>query len=160
MGHVLEEIVSSRLKESQCARGATIVGVEFCRISSAGRWFMGLVGLLALVCVATSGQQAFAEDVVQEDQRLIALDQKFHADYGGSIQLWKSGDDKLADLPHLCAATRRRPAINPAVPHMHRFADGRRRPRQRSARPSTLGDLPLPAVAEAGRPVTARRRCV
>ena len=96
MGHVLEEIVSSRLKQSQCARGATIVGVEFCRISSAGRLFMGLVGLLALVCVATFGQHAFAEDVVQEDQRLIALDQKFHADYGGSIQLWKSGDDKLA----------------------------------------------------------------
>ncbi len=57
---------------------------------------MGVMGLLALACVATFGQHAFAGDVVQEDQRLIALDQKFHADFGGSIQLWKSGDDKLA----------------------------------------------------------------
>lgn len=52
--------------------------------------------LMALVCAATLGQHVFAGDIVQEDQRFIALDQKFHADFGGSIQLWKSGDNKLA----------------------------------------------------------------
>ncbi|MCX5663783.1 MAG: hypothetical protein NTY97_03670, partial [Planctomycetota bacterium] len=52
--------------------------------------------LMALVCAATLSQHAFAGESVQEDQRFIALDQKFHTDFGGSIQLWKSGDDKLA----------------------------------------------------------------
>ena len=52
--------------------------------------------LMALVCAATLGQHVFAGDIVQEDQRFIALNQKYHADFGGSIQLWKSGDNKLA----------------------------------------------------------------
>ena len=35
VGHLLEEFVASELKEWQCAWGATIRGVDFCRINSA-----------------------------------------------------------------------------------------------------------------------------